>query len=116
MAERNPEGSIDVLERHTRTIFLQRRHLLPQSEVLDHKIGAPPTYRSQRTGADRDEEYKNTEHDGVILHSLVRISSGIQVLDFIGRTGFDDGQCCVVGKTVISTRSARLRMPDLNLI
>jgi len=91
-AERNPEGSIDVLERHTRTFFLQRRHLLSQSEVLDHKIGAPPTYRSQRTGANRDEENKDTEHDGGILHSLARISSGIQVLDFIGRTGFDDGQ------------------------
>jgi hypothetical protein len=91
LAERNREGSIDVLERHARTIFLQRRHLLPQSEVLDHKIGAPPTYRAQSAGADRDEENKDTEHDGGILHSLSRISSGIQVLDFTERTGFDEG-------------------------
>ena len=97
----------------SRTFFLQCRHLLPQSELLDHKIGAPPTYRSQSTGAERDEENKDTEHDGGILHSLARISSGIQVLDSLGGPVLTrDGSACFSG-AVFQTLQNFLNHPIL---
>ncbi len=35
----DPESSVDVVEPWAGALFLQRRHLLPQSEVFDHKVG-----------------------------------------------------------------------------
>jgi len=60
----HPEGSIDVFERWARALFLQRRHLLLQSEAFDHEVGPAPTHRPQRTGAERDDENEYTEHGG----------------------------------------------------
>ncbi len=40
--------------------LLQRRHLLPQNEVFDHKVGSLPTHRPQRTGSEGDDEDEYT--------------------------------------------------------
>ena len=68
-SECDPESSIVVVEVWAGALFLQRRHLLPQSEVFDHKVGSAPTHRSQRTGAERDEENEYTEHSGEVSPS-----------------------------------------------
>ena len=75
LAKRHPEGSIDVLDRWARALFLQRGHLLPQCEGFDHEVGSPTTHRPQRTDAKRDEEDENTEHDAGVSPSLARNSS-----------------------------------------
>ena len=43
-----------------------------QCEVFDHEVGSPTTHRPQRTGAKRDEEDENTEHDAGVSPSLAR--------------------------------------------
>ena len=35
----NPESPFRVVERWAWALFLQRRHLLPQSDVLQHQVG-----------------------------------------------------------------------------
>ena len=47
----NPESPFRVVERWVRALFLQRRHLLPQSDVLQHQVGAVPTHRPNDTDA-----------------------------------------------------------------
>ena len=59
LTESHPEGSIDVLERHTRTIFLQRRHLLPQSEVFQQKVGSASANCPDSASTDGDDEDEN---------------------------------------------------------
>ncbi len=61
-SERNPESAVRVVERWPGALLLERRHLLPQSKVFNYEVGAPPTHRPQRPGAEGDEEYENTEH------------------------------------------------------
>ena len=60
--QRDPERSVRVIERRPGPFLVERCHLLPQNEVFNHEVGAPPTHRADRTGAERDEEYENTEH------------------------------------------------------
>ena len=47
----NPESPFRVVERWAWALFLQRRHLLPQSDVLQHQVGAAPTHRPNDTDA-----------------------------------------------------------------
>ena len=47
----NPESPFRVFERWAWALFLQRRHLLPQSDVLQHQVGAAPTHRPNDTDA-----------------------------------------------------------------
>ena len=47
----NPESPFRVVERWAWALFLQRRHLLPQSDVLQHQVGAAPTHRPNGTDA-----------------------------------------------------------------
>ena len=70
-----PESPIDVVERWPRPLFLERRHLLSQSEVLHHDIGSAPTHCSKRANAERDQDDKNTEHGGGVCSSFPAISS-----------------------------------------
>jgi len=58
------QSSIDVFQRWARALFLQRRHLLPQSEVFNYAVGSAPTHRPQRTGAESDEKDEYAEHGG----------------------------------------------------
>ncbi len=46
------------------SLLFERCHLLPQSQVFNHEVGSPQTHRTDRTGAERDEEYENMEHSG----------------------------------------------------
>ena len=68
-SERNPECSVRVLERWPGALLLQRRKLLPQGQVFNHEVGAAPTHRPDRTGAERDEEDEDTEHGGEMWSS-----------------------------------------------
>ena len=74
-SECDPESPIDVVERWPRPLFLERRHLLSQSEVLHHDIGSAPTHCSKRANAERDQDDKNTEHGGEACSSFPAISS-----------------------------------------
>ena len=47
-----------------RSLFLQRRDLLPQREVFDREVGAAPTHRPQRTCAERHEKDEYAKHGG----------------------------------------------------
>ena len=47
----NPESPFRVVERWAWALFLQRRHLLPQSDVLQHQVSAAPTHRPNGTDA-----------------------------------------------------------------
>ena len=47
----NPESPFRVVERWAWALFLQRRHLLPQSDVLQHQVGAAPRHRPNGTDA-----------------------------------------------------------------
>ena len=47
----NPESPFRVVERWAWALFLQRRHSLPQSDVLQHQVGAAPTHRPNGTDA-----------------------------------------------------------------
>ncbi len=47
----NPESPFRVFKRWAWALFLQRRHLLPQSDVLQHQVGAAPTHRPNGTDA-----------------------------------------------------------------
>ncbi len=76
-SECDPKSSIVVVEPWAGPLFLQRRHLLPQSEVFDHKVGPAPTHRPQRTGAERDDENEYTEHGGGVSPSSAQNSSGL---------------------------------------
>ena len=71
-ATRNAECSVRVLERWSGALLLERRNLLPQGKVFNHKIGSTPT---DRTGAERDVEDENTEHDHAVRPSSSVISS-----------------------------------------
>ena len=51
-------------EGRARALFLQRSHLLSQSQVFDNKVGSAPAHRPDRARAERDEEDENTEHGG----------------------------------------------------
>ncbi len=51
---------------------LERRNLLPQVKVFNHKIGSAPTHRPDRTGAEGDEEDENTEHSRACLAFFLR--------------------------------------------
>ena len=76
LAERRPEGSTDVLERWSRALLLQRRHLLSQSEVFQHEVSAAATHGPDRTGAETDDEDENLEHSGEVCRSSALNSSG----------------------------------------
>ncbi len=65
----DPESPIRVFERWARALFLQRRHLLPQSKIFDDEVGAAPTHRANGTGAERDEEDNNADHSGGVCLS-----------------------------------------------
>jgi hypothetical protein len=54
LAERHPEGSLDVLERWAWALLLKRRHLLSQREVFQYEVGAAATHRPDGTGTERD--------------------------------------------------------------
>ncbi len=47
----HPSFTSLVVERWAWALFLQRRHLLPQSDVLQHQVGAVPTHRPNGTDA-----------------------------------------------------------------
>ncbi|GAG77555.1 unnamed protein product, partial [marine sediment metagenome] len=64
LAERHPEGSIDVHDRWARALLLKRRHLLSQREVFQHEVGAAATHRPDGTRTERDDEDENLEHRG----------------------------------------------------
>jgi hypothetical protein len=74
-SECDPKSSIVVVEPWAGPLFLQRRHLLPQSKVFDHKVGSAPTHRPQRTDSEGDEEDEYTEHVGGVSPSSARNSS-----------------------------------------
>ena len=59
-------------ERWVRALFLQRRHLLPQSEVFNHEVGSSPTHRPQRTDAESDEKDEYAKHGGGVLTFFAR--------------------------------------------
>ena len=42
-AECDPERSVNVVERRARPFLLERRHLLPKSEILHHQLGLATT-------------------------------------------------------------------------
>ncbi len=71
-SECDPKSSIVVVEPWAGPLFLQRRHLLPQSKVFDHKVGSAPTHRPQRTDSEGDEEDEYTEHVGEMWSSTFR--------------------------------------------
>ena len=84
-SQRDPEGPIDIVERWPRPLLLERRHLLPKSEIFYHKVGSAPTDHSDHAGAERDEEDENTKH----LAAEFRLvppgtQAGRKVLDFAG--------------------------------
>ena len=74
--ERDPECSTDVVKQRARALFLQRSHLLSQSQVFDHKVGSAPAHRPDRARAERDEEDENTKHGGGVCLFRSLISSG----------------------------------------
>ena len=76
-SKRDPECPVDVVQRWAGALFLQRRHLLTQSEVFDHEVGSTTTHHPQRSGAKRDEENEYTEHGGGVSPSSARNSSGM---------------------------------------
>ena len=62
-------------------LFLQRSHLLSQSQVFDDKVRSAPAHRPDRARAERDEEYENTEHGGGVCLFRSLISSGSSPCD-----------------------------------
>ncbi len=64
LAERHPEGPIDVHERWARALLFKSRHLLSQREVFQYEVGAAATHCPDGTGTERDDEDKNLEHRG----------------------------------------------------
>jgi hypothetical protein len=54
-----------------RALLLERGHLLPQSEVLNHEVGSAPKDRPKRRGAERDDEEKNVEHGSSLVYLLL---------------------------------------------
>ena len=52
----------DPLERWPGSLLFERCRPLPQSQVLSHEVGSLSTHRPDHPGAERDEEYENTEH------------------------------------------------------
>ena len=66
----NPESPFRVFERWAWALFLQRRHLLPQSNVLQHQVGAAPTHRPN--GTDDVEQTYAIGVFGLRIRSLTR--------------------------------------------
>ncbi len=73
--KRDPECAVDIVERRARPLLLERRHLLPERQVLHNQIGPATTDCSDHTGAERDEEDENTKNGGRVCLFRSVISS-----------------------------------------
>ena len=51
-AKRDPESAVGVVERRPDVVHLERGHLLPERQILDHEVGAAATYPPDTTGSD----------------------------------------------------------------
>ena len=79
-AKSHPERSVCVIERRPRTLFLQRSHLLPQSQILEHEVCTATAHRTNYTSTNGNEENDDAEHSGGVCTSWGRELKRTRVL------------------------------------